>query len=153
MAPVAFKQCCRCCEIDFVVCARCWRDQRYCSAACRRTGYRERWRGARRRYAASAPGRESHRRRQRRYRLRKCTDLKETETGHSSESTAPSIEPCYAAALADEVPSKVSQAVRLILCIGCGCVRWRRLRGRAGISSGNPAATSESASARTSSTC
>ncbi len=66
---------CRCrnleCLAMFFVCLRCFSGQSYCSGACREKNRREQLRAARARYQSSARGRELHRRRQRRYRLRR----------------------------------------------------------------------------------
>ena len=56
------------CGAVFTVCVSCDRGQRYCRPACRSAARRQQRHDANRRYQQSEPGREAHRRCQRRYR-------------------------------------------------------------------------------------
>ncbi len=58
------------CRAVFTICIRCDRGQRYCSPECRSEVRRRQRHDANRRYQQSEPGRESHRRCQKRYRDR-----------------------------------------------------------------------------------
>lgn len=68
-APARLLQCAHCHAL-FVLCSRCFRGQRYCSAACRNAMRQQSLRRAGRRYQRSQRGRFQHTRRQQRYRTR-----------------------------------------------------------------------------------
>ena len=61
---------CICCSKQVIVCRSCWRNQRYCSKECSHQGYLLRHRRAQKSYNGTELGRESHRERQKTYRLR-----------------------------------------------------------------------------------
>lgn len=58
------------CRAVFTTCVRCDRGQRYCSPECRSEVRQRQRHDANRRYQQSEPGRQSHRRCQKRYRER-----------------------------------------------------------------------------------
>jgi hypothetical protein len=62
--------CSRCTQV-VVICQRCDRGQRYCSAECSRAARRDSHRAANRRYQATDQGRLLHATRQKQYRLRR----------------------------------------------------------------------------------
>ena len=74
---------CRACGAIFCICRQCDRGQYYCSLACRQRARQQQRRAANRRYQRTARGRQTHRIRQRNYRLRR-TALRVTDHGSPS---------------------------------------------------------------------
>lgn len=62
--------CCPRCQKKILICRPCWRNQSYCSKQCSDEAYLERKRRNQRKYTQTAAGRENHRLRQKKYRLR-----------------------------------------------------------------------------------
>lgn len=81
---------CRFCGLGFTICHQCFRGQSYCSASCRQQGRRRIVRNAGQKYGQTSAGRESHRKRQRKYRT-KSSDEK-IETHPSISLTAPRLD-------------------------------------------------------------
>jgi hypothetical protein len=97
MDSVGLGQDCRFCGDFFVLCRRCWRGQRYCNKSCARAAYRSRRQQAARKYSATAKGREAHRKRQQRFRIRKAragstAGLQESVTHPSSRTHSSPLE-------------------------------------------------------------
>lgn len=72
MRVVGYEISCRCCGAYFRICRSCYRGHRYCSMGCRQQGRRQIHRLAQRRYATSDEGRESLRKQQKAYRIRRA---------------------------------------------------------------------------------
>lgn len=70
---------CPICSVRFHSCENCWRGQKYCSRECSREGRKRNRRLTERRYAATEKGRESRRRRQKNFRIRKILGLRVTD--------------------------------------------------------------------------
>lgn len=82
MALVGIEKVCPICEMNFRYCEHCWRGHKYCSPGCSQEGRKKNRRASEKRYAATAKGRESRRRRQKNFRIRNI--LKLGVTDHSS---------------------------------------------------------------------
>jgi len=78
------------CRAVFTICVRCDRGQRYCGPKCRSEVRRRQRYDANRRYQQSEPGRESHRRCQKRYRDR---GLRPPVTDHGAAAITPPAPP------------------------------------------------------------
>lgn len=85
---------CPICAVSFCSCEHCWRGHKYCSRVCSTEGRRRNRRMTEKRYASTEKGRESNRRRQENFRIRKILKMKieERVTDHSSEDRTESIE-------------------------------------------------------------
>jgi hypothetical protein len=68
--PLARLGHCPQCGLQFLICSRCDRGQRYCGPVCAQAARRASLRAAGKRYQAGRPGRRTHAARQRRYRAR-----------------------------------------------------------------------------------
>lgn len=78
------------CRAVFTICVRCDRGRRYCSSKCRSEVRRRQRHDANRRYQQSEPGRESHRRCQKRYRERA---FRPPVTDHGTAAITPPAPP------------------------------------------------------------
>ena len=78
------------CRAVFTICVRCDRGQRYCSPKCRSEVRQRQRHDANRRYQQSEPGRECHRRCQKRYRERA---LRPPVTDHGAAAITPPAPP------------------------------------------------------------
>lgn len=70
----------------FTICQRCFRGQSYCSGKCRQLGRQKIVRSAGLKYSQTQAGRESHRKRQRKYRTRTPEEKTETHPSISQSS-------------------------------------------------------------------
>ena len=62
---------CQCCDKYFVICKHCYRGHKYCSQACKQSGYEVRRKNARLKFENSFEAKLDHADRQARYRERK----------------------------------------------------------------------------------
>ncbi len=79
------------CRTVFTICVLCDRGQRYCGPKCRSEVRRQQRHAANRRYQQSEPGRESHRRCQKRYRERASGPVCQCDTASGSIHLRPSL--------------------------------------------------------------
>jgi hypothetical protein len=79
---------CKGCGVEFRVCKRCWRVQRYCGLSCSSEGRRKSARRSQKKYVHTPKGRRSHARRQRQYRKNHHRQ-KNSETEHTTVAPIP----------------------------------------------------------------
>lgn len=84
MLPSARLYNCLRCHTQVVICRRCDRGQRYCSAHCSGHARRDSLRRSAKRYRTSVAGRHNNAERQRRYRQRRREEDKKKVTHHGS---------------------------------------------------------------------
>ena len=89
---------CRECGIHFLVCRTCWRGQRYCSEFCIKNSRLKSHRKDQRRYAKTESGKLSHKKRQRKYRLKK------NETDQTTK----------------KIPTLIKTHINSFVCMECG---------------------------------
>lgn len=87
MELLGLQRICPICQKNFSFCEKCWRGHKYCGPLCSREGRKKNRRNAERRYAASPKGRESRRRRQKNFRIRKILQLKVTDRSPRKNQT------------------------------------------------------------------
>jgi len=75
--------CCGDCGIEFRMCSRCWRVQRYCSKECSLNARKKSHRQSQRKYSKTPKGRQVHIKKQRQYRKIHCRQ-KKIETDHTT---------------------------------------------------------------------
>lgn len=89
MVLLGVKRICPTCGHVFFYCQHCWRGSKYCSPECSLLGRRKNRRATEKKYASTAKGKESRRRRQKIFRIRRILGLKVTD--HSSLKLNPGI--------------------------------------------------------------
>lgn len=130
---------CHQCGVEFCLCRRCDRGQRYCSKKCRELARRAVLNRARIKYASSSRGRIQNRLRQQRYRQRKrgiFHVISKTVTDHSSHKIVIGLESLHedTATVSGKGPPRPGRSGAEGVCFICGCrgviVEQVSLRGR-----------------------
>lgn len=105
---------CRYCGTKFSICRSCFRGQSYCSSSCRKGARHRIVREAGRKYSKTSIGRESHKKRQRKYRAK--SKVEKSETHLSSETYALTVKNPESDRIVTTAPEGV------FTCVKCGAI-------------------------------
>lgn len=99
---------CPTCSVYFFCCRKCWRGNKYCSSSCRVEARKIKQREYEKKYSSTLAGKESRRKRQRKFRLKKEFEQNVTEQTMKTY-------------LDHAIHTQKQNSIATTVCFECGC--------------------------------